>query len=454
MTTRPTPVFFSLLFLSVFIACQKKDLLPNIENQASKAVQGFGDGNLPIIATLRSPGVIFPGGSVHPLYFGGYGSAITLVPVPGKNHLFYLMTDRGPNVDGCNGGKVFPVPDFNPHIGVFKLEGDSMRRTDVIYFKDENGNPVSGRPSEFANLGGTGETPYRIGCTALQYDPNGIDPEGMVALPDGSFWVSDEYGPHIIHFDSDGKTMERINPYGTGFGGRSIPLVFSKRRANRGMEGIAITPDGQWLVGMMQSPLDNFIAPATRTNARNSRVIRILFFNITSGQIKQYIYRTETTANLVSDITAVSDNEFLVLERDGEFPQANNPGSSFKKIYKINIQGASDVSMMGGTNTANGILINGKTLETATSEADFASLIPVSKSLVLDIINRFPNYSHDKPEGITLIGNDVLAISNDDDFGIVDDGTGSYIPKTLPFFAPQQVTDRGITYFVKLSGIN
>lgn len=110
--------------------------------------------------------------------------------------------------------------------------------------------------------------------------------------------------------------------------------------------------------------------------------------------------------------------------------------------------------MMGGTNTANGILINGKTLETATSEVEFASLIPVSKSLVLDIINRFPNYPYDKPEGITLVGNDVLAISNDDDFGIVDDGIGSYIPKTLPFFAPQQVTDRGITYFVKLSDEN
>ena len=59
----------------------------------------------------------------------------------------------------------------------------------------------------------------------------------------------------------------------------------------------------------------------------------------TSGQTKQYIYRTDTTANLVSDITAISDNEFLVLERDGEFPQANNPGSSFKKIYKIKYPG-------------------------------------------------------------------------------------------------------------------
>jgi hypothetical protein len=422
-----------------------------IDQSTSTNVPGFGNGNLPLIATQRAPEFSYLNGSLTPLYFGGYGSAIAQVSVPGKNHLFYLMTDRGPNVDGCNGGKVFPLPDYNPQIGVFKLEGDSLRKVDAILFKDENGQPLSGRPSQEANLGGTGELPYGVGCVPIAYDPKGIDPEGLIAMADGSFWVSDEYGPHIIHFNSEGRTIERINPYGTGLGGRRIPLVFSKRRANRGMEGLTITPDGQWLVGMMQSPLDNFIAPATRTQARNSRVLRIVFFNIASGQTKQYIYRTETTSGLVSDIVAVNNSEFLLLERDGEFPLANNPSSSFKRVYKINIQGATDISDVN--NTVSGSLINGKTIETATTEAGFAALQPVSKTLALDIIIRFPQYAHDKPEGLALVG-DVLAISNDDDFGIVDDRSGSYISKYLPFFAPQKVVDRGITLFLKLSDLN
>lgn len=455
MTNNLTNAFWSLVLLISLAACQKKDFTSNlqtqIEEQLTKAAPGFGNGNLPLIASQRSPEVIFTNVSGYPLFNGGYGSAIAQVPVPGKKHMFYLMTDRGPNVDGCNGGKIFPVPNFIPQIGLFQLEGDSLRKVDVIYFRDENGNLLSGRPSDAANLGSTGETPYGVGCAPLAYDDNGIDPEGLVALEDGSFWVSDEYGPHILHFDANGKTIERINPFGTGFGNRAIPLVFAKRRPNRGMEGLTITPNGQWLVGMMQSPLDNFIAPATRSAARNSRVIRILFFNIATGQIKQYIYRTETSAGLVSDITAISNTEFLVLERDGEFPQANNPSSSFKRIYRINIQGASDVSDVN--NTTNGLLFNGKTLETAEGEPGFNALIPVSKTLVLDMITKFPDYPHDKPEGITLIGNDLLAISNDDDFGILDDGSGSYVSKLLPFFAPQQVIDHGATYFVKLSDI-
>lgn len=39
----------------------------------------------------------------------------------------------------------------------------------------------------------------------LETDRYGLDSEGLVALKDGTFWVSDEYGPHIIHFDTTGK---------------------------------------------------------------------------------------------------------------------------------------------------------------------------------------------------------------------------------------------------------
>jgi Esterase-like activity of phytase len=437
---KPTCTFWAFIFILFLSACKRIDFPYN---------HGGGKDDLPQMASQNSPEIIFTNANGYPIYNGGYGSAIVAVPGSGKNRLFYLMTDRGPNVDGCNGGKVFPVPAFNPHIGLFKLEGNELKKLGVIHFKDEDGNPLSGLPSETANLGGTGEMPYKVGCTILPYDPKGIDPEGLVAMQDGSFWVSDEYGPHIIHFNANGKTLERINPFGTGFGGRNIPLVFGLRRPNRGMEALTITPDGKWLVGMMQSPLDNFIAPATRSTARNSRVLRILFFNIATGQAKQYLYRTETADGLVSDITAISDNEFLVLERDGEFPLADNPSSSFKRIYRINVQGASEVS--DASNSVNGLLINGKTLETAEGEPGFQALVPVSKTLALDIIAKFPNYPHDKPEGISLINKDILAISNDDDFGILDDGAGSYKSKMLPFFAPQQVVDYGVTYFTKLS---
>lgn len=264
-------------------------------------------------------------------------------------------------------------------------------------------------------------------------------------MKDGSFWISDEYGTHLVHFNASGIQVERISPFNNGTGGRTIPSVFAKRRANRGMEGLTITPDGQWLVGMMQSPLDNPLTSSIRT----SRTLRMLFFNLKTGATKQYLYQTEQGGNLVSEIAAINNDAFYILERDGEFPRP--VFHAFKKVFKININGATDVSDPGDAST--GRLYNGRTIEQLLDNLSSAGIVPVNKALTLDILAAFPNYPHDKTEGITLIEN-TLAISNDDDFSIVDNGAGDYISKYLPFFSPQQVIDKGTVYFIKLSTIN
>ena len=76
-------------------------------------------------------------------------------------------------------------------------------------------------------------------------------------MKDGTFWISDEYGPHIVHYDEDGKQIERISPFGMDTGKRHLPAVLARRRANRGMEGLAANSDGKILVGIMQFTLFN-----------------------------------------------------------------------------------------------------------------------------------------------------------------------------------------------------
>lgn len=38
------------------------------------------------------------------------------------------------------------------------------------------------------------------------------DTEGLVLTDDGSFWISDEYGPYVYKFDPAGKMVEAIRP--------------------------------------------------------------------------------------------------------------------------------------------------------------------------------------------------------------------------------------------------
>src|SRR5262245_25663338 len=87
--------------------------------------------------------------------FDGFGSAIARVP--GTSAQYYSLTDRGPNVDGPGGAKVFVLPGFTPQIGRFRINSDgSVTQTSTILLKDQDGNPRTGLPNPIS-AGGTGE---------------------------------------------------------------------------------------------------------------------------------------------------------------------------------------------------------------------------------------------------------------------------------------------------------
>ncbi|MEZ5299686.1 MAG: esterase-like activity of phytase family protein [Verrucomicrobiales bacterium] len=372
---------------------------------------------------------------------GGYGSG--MARSPRDPSIYYFMTDRGPNFDGPSSGeKIFPVPDFAPLIGVFREEGGEFVKVRDIVLRNQVGFPLTGLPNP-EGFGGTGETPLNPEGFELALDPTGIDPEGLVAMPDGTFWVSDEYGPHIIHFAADGRTIERINPFGLGIGGRRLPNVYANRRANRGMEGLAVTPDGQWLVGIMQSAMLN--PPEDRAAVQaNSAITRIVFFNIRTSEVREYAYVQERAGRSNSEIRALSNTEFVVLERDGNFPNGSG-GGAVKRFYKIDIAGATDVN--DPANGFEGLRFGGKTLEQLYDAAGLAEhgIVPVEKKLLLDLLRSAPDYPHDKPEGFEVDG-DVLEIINDDDFAISQVG-GAIIPKVLP--ATREV-DRNVLWRVAI----
>lgn len=356
---------------------------------------------------------------------GGFGSAMTAHP--SECSLFYALTDRGPNVDysgELGSGKMFPVPDYTPRIGCFRIgEDGTVALEREILLRDNHGVPVTGLPNP-AGMGATGEIAYDPSGNVLGTDPFGIDSEGLVAVSDGTFWVCDEYGPHIVHYTEAGTEIERINPFGSGTRGRRLPAVFATRRANRGMEGLAITPDEKTLVGIMQSTMYN----PGKADIVNKTLTRIVTFDIRSGSTKQYLYRQEANNLSNSEIVAVSDTAFLVVERDGGFEGTN---AVYKRLYLIDLSGATDVS--GDFNDERGLTIDDRTLEQMTwDELAAHSIVPVSKTLVADLLTDLPGgYPHDKLEGLWLIDDSTIAVLNDDDFaiGVAND---QIIQKILP----------------------
>lgn len=428
-----TKIFSLLAVISIGLASCKK----NNKEITETAI------TYPEMAEASDPAILFSTKEGVKVYNGGYGSAVAVDPA--APDVFYMLTDRGSNVAGQAANSIIiGKPDFAPQIGKFRLKDGKLVLEQIIELKNANGIKLNGLPNPIG-MGASGETAYDLNGQIIAASADGIDSEGLVRAADGSFWISDEYGPHIAHFDASGKTIERINPFGTGTGGRKIPAVFANRRANRGMEGLAITPDGKTLVGMMQSPMYNPTKAATAASV----VLRILTFDISTGATKQYVYLMDNVSLTgVSDIVAVNSTTFLTLERDGLYGGAATNPAAVKKVYKIDLASATDIS--DPSNGANGKLYGGKTVEELTNTAGLtaAGVVPVTKTLTLDLLKDLPNvYPHDKAEGLAILPGNILVISNDDDFGVVDNGASGFAQKILPL---TKSVDKNRLYFVKI----
>ncbi len=382
----------------------------------------------PLYAEASNPAALAVAPNGTTIYNGGFGSSIAADPTDPA--VFYLLTDRGPNAAGQAANSIiFGKADFTPQIGRFRVVGNQLVLERTILLKNAAGQLLTGLPNPVGQ-GNTGETALDLNGQIIPPNVDGLDSEGLVLAADGTFWISDEYGPHIVHFDATGKTIERINPFGTGTGGRTLPKVLARRRPNRGMEGLTITPDGKTLVGLMQSPMYNPSSAAVV----GSTVLRVVTFEIATGTTKQYAYLMENSSLTgCSEIAAVTNTTFLALERDGNYGGATTNPATFKRVYKFDLAGATDIS--DPTNSDAGKLYNGLTIEQLKDKANLqtAGVKPVTKTLVFDLLTGIsPVYPHDKAEGLSLIGNNTMAIANDDDFGVVDNGQNGFTSKILP----------------------
>ncbi len=349
-------------------------------------------------------------------FYKGYGSSIDADPQ--NPNRFYGLTDRGPNADGGENIKIFLQPDFTPSIGHFEIQTNgTIKKLRDIPLKDANGKPLTGLPNP-KGYGTSKETVVDTDKHLLQRDITGIDSEGLAVMKDGTFWVSDEYGPHIVHFDRNGFELERMSPRGVQTNGRRLPAVLGHLRPNRGMEGLTTTPSNRVLVGIMQSALHN----PSKDAVKNESVTRIVLFDLATGKTKQYLYRQGGNYWKNSEIRAIDEHRFLVDEHNGK---------DVKHVYLIDLRGATDVS--DPADSENGFKVNGKAIEENTwEELAAAGIKPVSKILVSDV-KKDVNFQSSKFEGMWVAdGGKTLWIINDDDFGIDSKDDNTIVPNRLP----------------------
>ncbi len=360
---------------------------------------------------------------------GGMGSGLAWA----GGNTFIATPDRGPNATAYNAG----VDDTTSYIARYQtltlnltanasaglpytltptLTGTTLlsSATPLTYGSGTALGLPSGAPAQNTALSNyfTGRSD-NFDATKTSTNPNNgrLDPEAVRVSRDGkSLFISDEYGPYVYQFDR--ATGQRIKSFSlpanlaianlSAKGDTEIAGNTSGRVTNKGMEGLAITPDGSMLVGIMQAPLAQ----------DKNKVVRIVTIDIATGVVREYAYLL-TTGSGVSEIVAINHHQFLVDERDGK-GLGDGSVAGVKQLFRVDLTGATEVSALAGS--------------AADQLALKAAAVP--KTLVLDIVNvlNANGITSDqipaKIEGLAF-GNDIviggikqhtLLVANDNDF--------------------------------------
>jgi len=183
-----------------------------------------------------------------------------------------------------------------------------------------------------------------------------FDIESIRRTADGTFWFGDEFGPFLIHTDKDGRVLDvpvplpNVHSFATAVNGDNInpsiqspsnPLLASPQNANLpdsgGFEGMALNASGTRLYALLEKAING-------DAQRNRRWIHEFnpFTQKYTG--KTFAYPVENDGNSIGDFTALSDDEYVVIERDagqGDASNSNFPSpAKFKKIYRVNLKEA------------------------------------------------------------------------------------------------------------------
>lgn len=349
----------------------------------------YGTGNIP--PNTRDGLVVTPATLQSGLsnnQIGAFGSAIAYT---GAGNLYIATPDRGPNDGNDSYTDRYYQLEITLNAGMV-----TPRVVGASTLNKVPGTTFTGFSSEFDASNST--------------ESRRFDPEGVRVSPAGTFFTSDEYGPFLYEFGADGNRIRALNvphkflidhPSATA----ELPPANTKgRQLNRGMEGLAISPDGSKLYGLMQNALiqDGALDSSNRRVALNSRLLEI---DVATGTTREFLYVLADKAYGMNELLAVNDHQFLVIERDGNAGSA----AAFKRLFLIDIAGATDISGVASLPAA----------------SIPPGVVPVQKQPFLDLLA--PEYGlvgptfPEKIEGLTFgpdlpDGRHVLIVTNDNDF--------------------------------------
>ncbi len=274
------------------------------------------------------------------------------------------LPDRGPGNVGPIGESTDYADRVHSHRLTLKGAKLEITPTGGFLLRDAMGQPFIGKDpgDNVVNRRGVAYPSLNTGRGAGRLS---LDPESIARLPDGRFYVSDEYTAGIYLFDRSGRQVGAIPavpallPMTDGrlnFNSTKPPTT--GRRNNQGLEAVSVSPDGTRLMTMLQSAA---MQDSTGTGGEARRNTRVLIYDISRTRsprrpIGHYVLQLPVlreagdggpadAAAAQSEMVALNDGQFLVLSRDGLGRGKGSPRPPvFKSVLLADIAGATNLA--------------------------------------------------------------------------------------------------------------
>ncbi|HEY3364109.1 MAG TPA: esterase-like activity of phytase family protein [Symbiobacteriaceae bacterium] len=235
------------------------------------------------------------------------------------------------------------IANWALRLAKLKITPSGAELLDVIPLRDEAGNQVYG---------------------------DQLDPEDIAVAPDGTLWMVDEIYPLIFQVSRDGQILQRVK----------APAKYSARVKGRGLEGVAVSPDGGTVYAMLQTGL------STEPDKTHTW---LLAYDIATKTFKEYPYYLDQVADYhypagvnpwigTNGLAATGPSELMVIERDN----LSGANARVKRIYKVTVPAE-------------------------------PSNQPIQKELVVDL--RALGYDLEKVEGLAVPHPNTMVLVNDND---------------------------------------
>ncbi|MBI5693301.1 MAG: esterase-like activity of phytase family protein [Verrucomicrobia bacterium] len=270
---------------------------------------------------------------------------------------------------------------------------------DTVLFAEANGTPLTSLDPSPTVSG------VRTGFPPLPQAYNGrlsLDAEGLARLPDGTFFVSDEYGPYLHRFSAAGVLLQSIRPPEAFVPKRNTRDSFSSdnpakdqpspspsepavgRENNQGFEGLTLSPDGTTLYALMQSALRQDGGEDGNSLRRYTRLVGYDISNPAAPVLRSewilplplYLDGTTQQVASVGDFVALNGRQFLVLVRDGIGRGADRTASQYRRVLVYDVAGATNLA---------GSTFDNPNFPAAPKGVLAGSIVPATSTVLIDL---------------------------------------------------------------------